>query len=372
MEIIMNTWNNIEERQHINISESTYETLTYDIERFKLSSFSELTNLIIENGLSTLPANPTGYLNEQYNLYSKILKKNMSVKSSKKNMSATDTTIYNNDYTKKSENITSDTKNIIDNILYDITETAKNSFKEKYYKNIKGIQKNIHYSKNAIQLLCASNTAITDIYRRPGKFVCALFDTYAQLKDTERDLIIKKDIYNTIVEAIHQKNIVKIQMYNNNSYYIKPISVHTYINYTYIICKSCNACDSINGEYVDMNPRLSNVISAVNTHNIYEMSDSDIAIIQKKIATNKAAYFYSSSENIQIKLSKTGQKMYETILHQRPSYISSDGDVYTFNCTKRQIYNYFFKFGKEAVILSPQDLKQEFIQKYKESYEIYN
>lgn len=348
MEIIMNTWNNIEERQHINISESTYETLTYDIERFKLSSFSELTNLIIENGLSTLPANPTGYLNEQYNLYSKILKKHISVKSSKKNMSETDTTFYNNDYTKKSENIASDTK------------------------NIKGIQKNIHYSKNAIQLLCASNTAITDIYRRPGKFVCALFDTYAQLKDTERDLIIKKDIYNTIVEAIHHKNIVKIQMYNNNSYYIKPISVHTYINYTYIICKSCNACDSINGEYVDMNPRLSNVISAVNTHNIYEMSDSDIAIIQKKIATNKAAYFYSSSENIQIKLSKIGQKMYETILHQRPSYISSDGDVYTFNCTKRQIYNYFFKFGKEAVILSPQDLKQEFIQKYKEAYEIYN
>ena len=76
----MNTWNNIEERQHINISESTYETLTYDIERFKLSSFSELTNLIIENGLSTLPANPTGYLNEQYNLYSKILKKHISVK----------------------------------------------------------------------------------------------------------------------------------------------------------------------------------------------------------------------------------------------------------------------------------------------------
>ena len=61
----MSKWFPLEERQHINISEKTYETLLSDIEKYHLTSISSLTNLIIENGWSVLPANPVEYVNQQ-------------------------------------------------------------------------------------------------------------------------------------------------------------------------------------------------------------------------------------------------------------------------------------------------------------------
>ena len=68
----MSNWNNIEERQHINISEKTYQTLLFDIERYHLTSLSSITNIIIENGCLTLPANPMIYLKEQEVMYQNI------------------------------------------------------------------------------------------------------------------------------------------------------------------------------------------------------------------------------------------------------------------------------------------------------------
>ena len=73
----MNNWISIEERQHINISEKTHEILLYDIEKYHLNSFSALTNLIIENGWSTLSANPMSYINQQTDIYNKILNKHL-------------------------------------------------------------------------------------------------------------------------------------------------------------------------------------------------------------------------------------------------------------------------------------------------------
>lgn len=69
----MNNWISTEERQHINISEKTHEILLYDIEKYHLNSFSALTNLIIENGWSTLSANPMSYINQQTDIYNKFL-----------------------------------------------------------------------------------------------------------------------------------------------------------------------------------------------------------------------------------------------------------------------------------------------------------
>lgn len=80
----MNNWISTEERQHINISEKTHEILLYDIEKYHLNSFSALTNLIIENGWSTLSANPMSYINQQTDIYNKILNKHLTLTESQK------------------------------------------------------------------------------------------------------------------------------------------------------------------------------------------------------------------------------------------------------------------------------------------------
>ena len=64
--------------------------------------------------------------------------------------------------------------------------------------------------------------------------------------------------------------------------------------------------------------------------------------------------------------------MYQTILHQRPSYIHKDGNLYTFNCTRRQAANYFFKFGKEALVQQPQELHEQMLQNFKDAVSTYS
>ena len=341
----MNNWISIEERQHINISEKTHEILLYDIEKYHLNSFSALTNLIIENGWSTLSANPMSYINQQTDIYNKILNKHLTLTESQK---------------------------MQQDILHDIQQHTISSFQNKYCKLPKGIQKNIHYSKQSIQLLQHCNDMIIKIYKRPGKFVSALFESYADLKDTERDCIFKKDLFNILNDCIKNNTIACIKMHTNHSYYIMPLAIDTFIGYTYVICKSCPHEAGFNGTYVDMSPRLSNILSVMDTGEKFEITENEKKSFRKKIQATGAAYFDSPSENIQVLFTNKGLSMYQTILHQRPSYIHKDGNLYTFNCTRRQAANYFFKFGKEALVQQPQELHEQMLQNFKDAVSTYS
>ena len=67
--------------------------------------------------------------------------------------------------------------------------------------------------------------------------------------------------------------------------------------------------------------------------------------------------------------------MFRSILHLRPvaddSLTTTDEDgsqTICFFCTYRQIENYFFKFGKEAKILSPEEDAAKFREAYLAAY----
>jgi len=48
----------------------------------------------------------------------------------------------------------------------------------------------------------------------------------------------------------------------------------------------------------------------------------------------------------------------------RPDIIKSADDIFEFNCTQYQIFNYFFPFGEDVEILSPKELRERFIKTY--------
>ena len=65
--------------------------------------------------------------------------------------------------------------------------------------------------------------------------------------------------------------------------------------------------------------------------------------------------------------------MFQKEIYNRPHNIfgpSNDG-IYTFDCTTRQAFKYFYSFGKEAEIISPDSLRDKFKKELFESLKLY-
>lgn len=77
-----------------------------------------------------------------------------------------------------------------------------------------------------------------------------------------------------------------------------------------------------------------------------------------------------SSEPIDIKVKFTikGLESLKRQTYMRPTYYEIDKEnrhIYTFHYSKVQIINYLFKFGWDAEVLEPEDLRNEVKTRYK-------
>ncbi len=81
-----------------------------------------------------------------------------------------------------------------------------------------------------------------------------------------------------------------------------------------------------------------------------------------QISKYSPAYLVGQLELIKVKLTKKGKQSYQSRLYSRPEKIESlsSDDVYVFDCTQQQVFNYFFSFGADAEIISPEYLRNRF------------
>ena len=95
--------------------------------------------------------------------------------------------------------------------------------------------------------------------------------------------------------------------------------------------------------------------------------------IQKDIANRNVQFLAGSDEQILVRLTEDGVRKYQSQIYLRPSCsqaITGEGD-YSFFCTPRQAEYYFFKFGKDAEILSPPGLRERFLSLYADALKTY-
>ena len=74
---------------------------------------------------------------------------------------------------------------------------------------------------------------------------------------------------------------------------------------------------------------------------------------------------------IHVKLTKAGVNKYRRQTHLRPPLVRELDGTYVFRCTTAQAEFYFFKFGKDAEILLPMDLRERFKSMYEAAANIY-
>lgn len=316
----------MEEKIKINISPMTMEILSNDMEKFSFSKNNKL----------------------QQNAFLNILINN-----------------YYQEFIKIKENQI----NLIENVLRDCDKDSKSLaalIAEKLAKNdTKDLKpfsvtlnfKPSHIASSAIEYICYYCLKDYSL----SEFLRMLLVSYTRLHPLVREKIIFKDFVESINQSI-KKGVNIIYRLKENSSLKQGLPI-VMVNskeelFNYVILKKEDAIISV---------KLSNFkyINLIKEH--YDLSQKDLDIVEKMQTNNPSFLYQGNEEEIHVKLTYEGEKMYLSHYIHRPPYLRKENGNYYFNCSYFQAYIYFQRFGKEAIIISPKSLQKKLLSFYQKA-----
>lgn len=210
------------------------------------------------------------------------------------------------------------------------------------------------------------------------RYIKAVLEEYARKPYVEREAIICRNLIETVNACVESHLALTVTLNNGVRYEIRPygVFVDRGNNYHYLVGYSRKAREQ------EADKPSSFRISNIRDYKLYYGRSGKITQLQSKelerrINSAGVQFLLQETDMICIKLTKRGKSMYESQLHLRPPFVKRkenlDGTwTYEFYCTKRQTQVYFFKFGAEAEVLNPTDLRLLFASQYKKAVEHYN
>ena len=214
-------------------------------------------------------------------------------------------------------------------------------------------------------------------YATAAKYLKCLIEEYCQLPFIKRARIYKRDTYAKVENACLDHRILKVKAMIDGrpkQLYVYPYKImpDPLVTQEYLVGYVKSAKDEKAKHIASFSmARLQLQGSAMKRQ--FKLTKSDIKTIENKLAKSSPAYLLGSNEKIIVKLTEKGQKSYKTKLYSRPvREPESTDDMYVFKCSRLQVYNYFFPFGKEAEIIEPKDLRERFIKGYKDGISKYH
>lgn len=245
------------------------------------------------------------------------------------------------------------------------------------YSNIKGESKLYHINDDNVAYLL-EDCDEDQYYSRPGAYIRSIIEEYCSLPFIKRERIYRKDIYEIIERACVEKRILKIkanyygkdQLFYVYPYKIIPDSFHTQ---AYLVCYSRKAEDEEKDKII-ASFSMARISSPTILTKSFHLNKHEIANIDSQITKYSPAYLIGKPELISVKLTKKGKQSYQSRLYSRPEKIESlsSDDIYVFDCTQQQIFNYFFSFGADAEIISPEYLRNRFKNTLEKAFKIYS
>lgn len=230
--------------------------------------------------------------------------------------------------------------------------------------------------ENQRYLLSDEGQAEGAVYHdKVGAYIKAVLEEYCEHPYVEREQIYYKEKLDEIQLAIDQKKLLKVTLRSkgrrdnaevNNIMYVRPFAVRqdTERLYNYLV-----GITSYNreGPWQIRSLRLSSILRCTKQEHPISISGDTRKEIEIAIR-EKGVQFLSDEQDVQrivVGLTKSGQRMYRSMLHLRPQLVEIIGDcTYVFACSQTQANNYFFKFGHHAKIIEPLELADMFRRRY--------
>lgn len=122
--------------------------------------------------------------------------------------------------------------------------------------------------------------------------------------------------------------------------------------------------------------RLQRIKNLDDTLNFFKWEKSELKAIQNAIkAPDSIPYLSFKPVRAKVRLTEKGIYLYKSvIMFQRPHYTRispDDKHIFEFECSEYQLHNYFIKFGEDAEIIEPVNLRKTFMEMHKKALKMY-
>lgn len=264
-------------------------------------------------------------------------------------------------------------KNFINQIISheknEIENKIKLQLKNKYLSQIYRV--NVE-NKNYLQ---SDECKESEIYNQKlGHYLKCIIEEYSALPYIEREQIFFKESYDKVKQAINEKLLLYVTASNNMHFCVYPFSLETDAMSTRLYLTSLSKeKDSENNQKYPASYRIPNLINIKVLKQSGKLTKEEISKLKKAISNRKVQFLLGDEKEIHVRLTKAGIEKYNSQVYMRPAFIKekTNGNEYFFYCTERQAENYFFKFGEDAEIISPESLRLWFKDMYKSASMIY-
>ncbi len=201
---------------------------------------------------------------------------------------------------------------------------------------------------SARAVMCIQNTArdesLSSFFRR-------MFSAYAGKPKNEREKIVCAENLAVLLKAMKKGAAVCIALksggvFAHASLYAVSPAKDELFNYVLFYDGKNN-----------MTVRLANVETVSLLAERAFVPEENAALFARQVECGAQYPFYSTDrEPIRVQLTEKGKELFRKIYLYRPTPVSVEGDIYTFECSANQLLYYFERFGDRALILSPKRL----------------
>jgi hypothetical protein len=297
-------------------------------------------------------------------------------------------TIINVNLTKITRKVINQDRIIFNNISLEENEiklgsfiniVLKNTFfKEEYYKlfdsSLLSIRDKGSYFKfrlaydNKKSLDKGDFSDINYIDTAP-QYIKLVLETYANLSFFEREKILLTNIISELNDYILRKKSITFytKTKNENEYIILPLIISPSKEYTfnYLIAKD------LEGNFISI--RISNIVGKIYKSStlILYPTEFELDELKRNLIEYGATFACDKKIKVKVRLSQEGINSFSYSVIHRPIEVSREGNIFSFECSAKQIEYFFFRFCENAEILEPIELRQLFINKYKSGLKQY-
>lgn len=196
-----------------------------------------------------------------------------------------------------------------------------------------------------IQDCLLGNSTLSNYFRN-------MFASYSLLPQDKREMIIFKQNFELIKEAIEKdRKIYFTTVKSEKPHIVSPYSVANSKEelFNYLLCKYNDLPYSF---------RVSRIKQIKVLNETRDLTENIIEILDR-MAKFGPQFSYEIKKPhcpIKVKLTDRGLKQYRSMYLHRPEYFKNEGDIYYFDCSRSQAFQYFSRLGSNAIVLEPREL----------------